>query len=253
MKKLVTSFLFGLWSLSALAASDLIIVQHCQTKMKSNVPKEQIIDFINNSKMDIINAESGTEADYQMFLRHFRKFPTSLHEEIYMAGGRMHLIVGTNVTQDPSWDSGNIHTKDNRDYSKIVGTGGFPYLNIPTRLVINKIELRTEGIGHGSTDLLLHEYAHTLDNMYSNKMISTSQEWKNLLDSEPRVIEFLDKICAKGYCNKYRSEGFAELFANYHGCDGSRKQMEKFVPKVAEFFKSFSSVKQLDLTPAENI
>jgi hypothetical protein len=112
----------------------------------------------------------------------------------------------------------------------------------PMRVVLNRMynEVGHKSF-HGSTNVVLHEQGHTLDSIYSTQGISSSEAWKNVIDTEPRFNDFL-----KGINNtitpKNTIENFAELFAYYHACDATREHTMKDVPKVASFFAGLTRV-----------
>jgi hypothetical protein len=207
--------------------------------------------------------EGKTIADYQSFFRanniipkteltlsfveqfknEFEKFPPTLTAELIRAGNKIHIMEGTGVTADPTWPATDVYTFDGRPWSKIPGGGGSTargYSITPTRIVINHLY-----DGQGSADMLLHEHAHSLDSIYDYHGISHSRVWEELLSVEPNHFDFMTKICGK-YCTDNLEEGFAEYFANYHGCEQTRGQMEKEVPRIAEFFRRFTTTKNLD-------
>lgn len=154
-------------------------------------------------------------------------------------GGKVHLIEGFGVSEDPTWTNQNS-TKDGRGWNSVPGAGGAPYARMPTRIVVNRLYE-----GHGSTNLVLHEHAHSLDSTYTSHGVSSSQLWKNLMRENPEVNNFLDRKCGD-YCNTDERERFAELFAIYHDCGGGKAAMVREIPRIAEFFRTFKSVKELN-------
>jgi hypothetical protein len=179
----------------------------------------------------------------EQFKNEFEKFPLTLRQELIKAGNKIHIMEGSGVTVDPTWDASNQQTFDGRPWSEVPGGGGSTargYIKTPTRIVINHLYDH-----HGSADMFLHEHGHSLDSIQKLQGISTSQVWKDLLSAQEGSTKFIDDICGS-YCTNNIDEGFAELFANYHGCEESRAQMEREVPRIAEFFSRFSSTKNLD-------
>lgn len=214
-------------------------------------------------------AEGTTLADYDVFLvtnkiypktdislnfleqfrNEFEKFPLGLHKEMLTAGAKIHIMEGEGVTVDPTWRADHVETFDGRKWSEVPGAGGSTakeYAKAPTRIVINHLYDK-----QGSASMFLHEYAHNLDSINSYHGISNSQVWKDVLDSEPNAMNFLTVVCG-AYCSNNVEEGFAELLANYYGCEETRTQLETEVPKIAEFFKRFKSTKNLKGTVEES-
>ncbi len=179
----------------------------------------------------------------EQFKNEFEKFPASLHRELIQAGNKIHIMEGTGVTVDPTWDASFVNTFDGRSWDNVPGGGGSTargYAKSPTRIVINHLYNH-----HGSADMFLHEHGHSLDSIRDLHGISRSSVWSDLLAEEPATTNYLLVICG-AYCTDNIEEGFAELFANYHGCAETREQMERDIPKTAEFFKRLTSTKNLD-------
>lgn len=191
----------------------------------------------------IIPQTALTLSFIEQFKNEFEKFPASLHQELIKAGNKIHIMEGTGVTVDPTWSASDVNTFDGRSWDHVPGGGGSTargYSKTPTRVVINHLY-----DNHGSADMFLHEHGHSLDSILDLHGISRSAVWADLLAAEPETRNFLNVICG-AYCTDNIEEGFAELFANYHGCAETRTQMEKEIPKTADFFKRFTSTKKLD-------
>lgn len=190
-----------------------------------------------------IIAKTDLSVNYvEQFKNEFEKFPQSLRIELTNAGNKIHIMEGSGVTVDPTWEPTHEKTFDGRPWSEVPGGGGSTakgYKKSPTRVVINHLY-----DNHGSANMLLHEHGHSLDSIRSRHGISNSDTWKALLQEEPQIQTFLTEICGK-YCTENLEEGFAELFANYHGCKESRIQMQTEVPRAAEFFRLFRTTKKL--------
>lgn len=179
----------------------------------------------------------------EQFKNEFLKFPESLRKELIKAGSKIHIMEGEGVTVDPTWTPTDQRTFDGRPWSEVPGAGGATargYKKSPTRIVINHLYEN-----HGSVNLFLHEHGHSLDSIKGIHAISNSNVWRQLKNSVPNFQSFLSDVCGN-YCTNNIEEGFAEYFANYHGCEESREQMEREVPRVAEFFRRFTSTKNLD-------
>lgn len=170
-----------------------------------------------------------------MFYVEFAKFPKSLHNELITQGATINLMQGEGVTIDPSWPKIE-NTFDGRSWDKVPGSGGSPG-NAPTRIVANHLYDR-----HGSTNLFLHEHAHTLDQLYKENGISKSKTWLQLLVNHSEATTFLTEICGS-YCTDNINEGFAEFFAYYHACDDSKARVKEKLPEFADFFDQLTDVK----------
>ena len=136
-------------------------------------------------------------------------------------------------------------------WATTVGAGGSPIGAPiqPTRIVVNHLY-----DNHGSSNLVLHEHAHNLDDINGHHSISNSKTWKALLkgSEKEKIQTLLTGLCIGGYCSTKdrtdpasieaaQAEGFAELFSYYHSCEEARKSIESYVPSIANFFKNFTS------------
>lgn len=186
----------------------------------------------------ILKSENIDPRDLSDFVQEYEKFPISLRNEMQRKGGKIHLIHGMGVTEDPTWRT-QSDTKDGRSWSTVPGAGGAPFANMPTRIVVNRLRE-----GHGSTNLFLHEDAHSLDSTYRSAGVSKSNAWKELMRNNPQTASFLS-ACGE-YCNSDEKERFAELFAIYYeSCGGGKEAMERQLPEVAAFFSNLNSVQDV--------
>lgn len=185
----------------------------------------------------VLQSPNLNRRNVEYFLYEYEKYPRNLRQEMARAGGKINLLQGEGVTVDPTW-GGSIFTKDGRDWSRVPGAGGFiySYPSHPTRVVINHIYDR-----HGSVNLILHEHSHTMDHLYSERNISGSKAWRDLLQDEENQ-NVIRNLCGY-YCLTDERESFAELFAYYHACDTTRQHLEEVLPPVAEFMRKLTSVK----------
>ncbi len=185
------------------------------------------------------------DSHLKQFYNELMKFPRSLRSELVRAGARIHLIQGEGIASDPTW---NVTAEDSmigRPFSEIPGGGGFPWMQVPTRIVVNNLYERGQH-GHGSVNLLLHEHAHTLDYIFQDRRLSDSQTWSAALGRTPNLPAFLQMLCTANHCVNHGDEAFAELFAYYHACSETRSHMVQEVPALAEFFRNFRSARRLN-------
>lgn len=236
-KFILTSVLFAI-SINAFAAHRI----QC-APVSSSVPEGRTVadyqSFFDANK--IIPKTSLSVNFVEQFKNEFEKFPVTLHRELIRAGNKVHIMEGDGVTVDPTWDPHDEFTFDGRPWKDVPGGGGSTargYVKSPTRVVINHLYDK-----QGSVNMLIHEHAHSLDSIKDLHGISRSTVWQELVTTD--TLTFLDKVCGK-YCTDNVEEGFAELFAHYHGCSESRDQLEKDLPRVAEFFRRFTSTRKLD-------
>lgn len=186
-------------------------------------------------KANRIVLKTKIDPEFQaQFLNEYMKFPKALRNKLIAAGAVINLIQGNGVSEDPTWGSDGS-TFDGRAWAKVPGSGGVPWLRskAPTRIVPNHLYDQ-----HGSINLFLHEHGHSLDSINENQQISKSAEWI-LISNHADTKKFLKVICGS-YCTDNINEGFAELFAYYHACSLTQKDVERYLPEVVTFFEDLS-------------
>jgi hypothetical protein len=219
-----------------LSTSHLWASMHQVPKARVSCPvPTKVASYDRSAYPEILLVTSGVLASHiNQFLFEYEKIPGPLRSEMREIGGRTHLISGTGVTADPTWDRALSLTRDGRGWDNVVGSSGFPYLQYPTRVVVNRLYE-----GHGSVNVVLHEHGHSLDSNYETRGISNTSEWQELISDAP-VKNLLHALCGT-YCSENAVEAFAELFAYYHACDKSRNYLEEKAPAAANFFRNFQS------------
>ncbi len=198
--------------------------------------------FLSANKITLLS-EDIQEADLREFMDEYKKFPQTLRTEMIKAGATINLLNGHSVTEDPSWP-GEIKTFDGRSWSEVPGSGGAPFAQSPTRLVVNRLRE-----GHGSVNLVLHEHGHAMDSTYKADGITNSPEWKAALESGQESRSTISQICGSN-CLGTPREAFAELFAYYFDSESNRAHLTEAVPEIANFFKNLRSIKHLPSTQA---
>jgi hypothetical protein len=200
------------------------------------------------------------------FVRELRRFPEPLRRELVSQGARIHILHGNSVAEDPSWTEERNRApaaqRANWDAASagrswaasfdangrllrpgVVGSGGnvAPGTAItPTRIVVNHLYHN-----HGSSNLVLHEYAHALDTLYGTHSISSSRRWQQAVRNSPGLMEFVRRYWHAGTTADAPIELFAELFAYYHSCPEAKQQLENEFRPVADFFRNLTSVREL--------
>lgn len=197
---------------------------------------DQMQGDLSSSRIEIMNTVEP--ANVERFLWEYNKFPTPLRQEMINRGAKIRLMEGTGVGIDPSLTAVRT-TEGLREWVNVPGSGGFKD-DVPTRIAVNHLY-----DSHGSAGLVLHEHAHTLDNLYDEKGLSNSETWMNLMNANnPGSREFTVGICGQ-YCMDREEERFAELFAYYFSCSATREHMEEQLPQVAEFFRNLTSARDM--------
>lgn len=160
------------------------------------------------------------------FALEYSKFPAALRQFLVSRGAPVRLIRGRGVSDDPTWPTW-LNTPDGRAWTEVPGSGGNP-----TRIVVNRLY-----DGHGSVNLVLHERAHTLDQLLGYP--SSQARWRELMSSSA-TLQFIGADCGE-YCSNQPREAFAELFAIYYSCPARQAAMRGQLPSVAAYFRSLES------------
>lgn len=113
----------------------------------------------------------------------------------------------------------------NRTWDDVPGIGG-------SSVVAIRIGYSEPGNGHSSSNLELHEIAHTIDSLVYNNL-SSAKGFKEIWGKE-RVLLFGDNSYYKNYPEEY----FAETFAMYYLNEETRKLLKKKAPLTAVFFEN---------------
>ena len=109
--------------------------------------------------------------------------------------------------------------------------------------MINNLYNRTfdSNQSHGSSNLFLHEHAHSLDSLYGQFAISRSKTFRDLL-ALPSVVRYMNRILGS-YERLQPKEAFGELFAYYHSCAGASADVQSQAPEIADFFNNLTNVR----------
>lgn len=214
----------------------------------------ELAPILEANNVEILRGNTVQPGNVESFLAEYNKMPESLRNEMVSRRAGIRLMEGSGIGIDSSMTATRT-TEDldgdgegDRDWMFVPGGGGFVnrHHNIPTRLAINHLYSTHGDHGHGATNLVLHEHAHTLDSIYGDHSLSSSQRFRDLLEETPRSEEFLNMLCTGGYCAPDKPiEAFAELFAYYHNCDRTRTHMEQVAPEFAAFFRDLTSARDL--------
>lgn len=184
----------------------------------------------------VVRITQNIEQKYVIqFAFEFLKFPESLRREINLAQGRFHILQGRGVSEDPSWSSTRPLSFDGRSWNTVSATGGMPYLNIPMRVVVNRLY-----VNYQAANVVLHELAHTLDSTHSLRRISGSAPWERLWQENPRFIRLMNDHCGS-YCANHPSEAFAETMALFYSCAANQQFISTRFPTIASFITNLSA------------
>ncbi len=222
-----------------------------------NIPKTmaELQPLLDQYGVEIAAGQTPEIEDIRKFLAELKRFPSALYTDAKSRGAKIRLIVGTGVTDDPTFKpltppTSNGVAGTERSWSDTPGVGGAIYSRpqIPTRIVVN--HLYSE---HGSRSLVMHEHMHTLDFMFMEKGFSKSRAWINLRanDKMIKLMDTFDKNTTQPhYCKDNSEESFAETFAYYNGCQEAKDQIKAYLPELATYLESFSVDSACSAEPA---
>lgn len=238
-------------TLGAFTLTTSLIAGVCpNTESFRSLSQGEVEDFLKDNRIVMVNQ---VDREHLLnFHKEFQKFPSSLMEEMLTMKADIHILQGTGVMEDPTWEKEHVVSgSGGRGWDIVPGSGGFPYFkmagghSIPTRIVVNQLYNTTNEIGgHGSENLFLHEHGHSLDSLYDAHDISATPKFRMLFSEEN--LPYLRSICPTHCFTKdgiNYVEAFAETFTHYNACDASRINMERKAPEIADFFVGFNSVK----------
>ena len=175
------------------------------------------------------------------FAAEFERIPEIFRKRVFAAGGTIHLLQGQGVSEDPSWPAQISDTFDGRSWATVPGAGGMPYLSAygadasPTRFVINRLYE-----GHGSVNLVIHEFGHALDAITQHDGFSGTPAWVAFTQSDTAFRGMIGSLCGT-YCTEHTEESFAESFAVYNSCDSMRKWFVQKAPAAAAWIGNLSA------------
>lgn len=192
-------------------------IYYNDVELRSDWPLKQMI-YVPVEKAD-------SDAVVQM-VQTMDKLPVRVLRDAYSAGIRIHFFQGS-LTQFPS--TAHLKNLTPRGYENtqttwddVPGIGG-------GKVMYAKVGHSDKGAGHGSVNLELHEFAHSLDNY-----LFTSA-WHHVTQYESWKAEANNLFPNKRYFIDYQSEFFAESFAYYYHSDELRRRIEEKAPKMYDY------------------
>lgn len=162
---------------------------------------------------------------------------------LYRAGVKMKLVNGP-ITVEPEleylrgitprgWEGSGLTWDD------VPGAGGY---DLPVARI--GCSDPTFENNHGSINLELHEFAHTVDNYitgaWDGESLSFSEEFIEIWNEE------VEGVLSDDYFVNYNEEYFAETFAMYYLNEDTRLELEIYAPKTYEYIKNLDSFVKLD-------
>lgn len=159
--------------------------------------------FLDDNRITNVSGEQMNVRHLEEFFFEYNKFPESLREEMIENNASINIIAGRAVTEDPTWDAKIMTTFDQRNWSEVVGAGGFPYVTTGERRAYEK-EV---------------EFIALTKKRCSDRRVKCDKGWQEL---EPKVVvnDYPTRIVVdKLYTDqslKTRSHGSVNLFLHEH-------------------------------------
>ncbi|RFB16871.1 toxin [Bacillus sp. HNG] len=123
------------------------------------------------------------------------------------------------------------YSQNGPTWDDVPGIGG-------SEVVLAKIGYSEKGKGHGSTNLELHELAHSIDSFVLDS-ISEDPTFLSIWKNEVNQL-----FPNRAYFSDYPEEYFAETFAMYYLSEQSRNQLKLAAPMTYELFVELGETQQ---------
>ena len=153
-----------------------------------------------------------TLKEWNIINREMSKLPDDLLRSIKANGGKMDLVVDSGITVHPKYKYLEGQTPrgwegTGKTWDDIVGAGG-TRADPKSIIVANKTT-----VGHGSVNVTLHEYAHTVDAIAKKGFtnLSESAKWQKIWKGNNSKGVIRTPYQA-GYAEEYWAESFAQYF-----------------------------------------
>ncbi|QPC46623.1 anthrax toxin lethal factor-related metalloendopeptidase [Mangrovibacillus cuniculi] len=192
-------------------------IYYHEMNLRSDWPLKQMI---------YVPVEKADSADVNQMVQTIDKIPARVLRDAYNAGLRIHFFQGK-LTQFPS--TTHLENLTPRGYENtettwddVPGIGG-------GKVIYAKVGHSDKGEGHGSVNLELHEFAHSLDNYLFTSAwhhVTQYESWK----SEASIL-----FPNKRYFIDYQSEFFAESFAYFYHSEDRRMKLKEHAPKMYDY------------------
>ncbi|MBB6284733.1 anthrax toxin lethal factor-related metalloendopeptidase [Geobacillus subterraneus] len=114
-----------------------------------------------------------------------------------------------------------------KTWDEVPGLGG-------SHLVLVRLGHSEKGKGHGSVNLELHEFAHSLDYIVFERIHETDEFQAIWREEAPRLFP------GESYFLTYPEEYFAESFAYYYASDETRETLRTAAPNTYTFIRQLA-------------
>ncbi|WP_244671191.1 anthrax toxin lethal factor-related metalloendopeptidase [Bacillus sp. NTK034] len=191
---------------------------------KSYSEQDELVD-------QLIIVDNGHEQDSEVskIKSRISKIPISLLGKLNEKGVKIKLTASP-ITNLPEYAylKGQVPRGwegTNRTWDDVPGIGG-------AAIVAIRIGYSEPGNGHSSSNLELHEVAHTIDSLIYNNLSST-QSFKEIWGKEKALL-----FGENSYYKNYPEEYFSETFAMFYLNEETKKTLKRKAPLTAVFFEN---------------
>ncbi|MFC0297090.1 anthrax toxin lethal factor-related metalloendopeptidase [Geobacillus jurassicus] len=230
MKRWLTSLLAALCavpllSLSPYPAAHGVLLEESGLRL-DDVPSRDVL-----SRIIIVPETTFSAAEARKTIRTLARIDRTILERAADHHIYIQLLTGP-ITDEPT--ARHLRGKTPRGYAPgsktwddVPGIGG-------THLVLVRLGHSEKGKGHGSVNLELHEFAHSLDYIVFGRIHETDKFQAIWREEAPRLFR------GESYFLTYPEEYFAEAFAYYYASEKTRETMRTAAPRTYAFIRGLA-------------
>ncbi|AMX83553.1 toxin [Geobacillus subterraneus] len=227
MKRLLISLLAALFavpllSLSPYPAAHGVLLEESGLDVQS-VPSYDVL-----SRIVIVPEADFSPEEANETIRTLARIDRGILERAANHHIYIQLLTGP-ITDEPA--ARHLRGKTPRGYApgsktwdEVPGLGG-------SHLVLVRLGHSEKGKGHGSVNLELHEFAHSLDHIVFERIHETDEFQAIWREEAPRLFP------GESYFLTYPEEYFAESFAYYYASDETRETLRTAAPDTYAFIR----------------
>lgn len=230
MKRLWTSLLAALFaipllSLSPYPAAHGVRLQESGLDLR-DIPSRDVL-----GRIVIVPETAFPAAEANKTIQTLARMDRSILEQAAAHHIYIQLLTGP-ITNEPT--ARHLRGKTPRGYAPgsktwddVPGIGG-------SHLVLVRLGHSEKGKGHGSVNLELHEFAHSLDYIVFDRIHETDEFQAIWREEAPRLFP------GESYFLTYPEEYFAESFAYYYASEETRHTLRAAAPNTYAFIRGLA-------------
>ncbi|MEB3751641.1 Pro-Pro endopeptidase [Geobacillus icigianus] len=222
MSLLVALFAVPLLSLSPYPAAHGVLLNESGLKVRT-IPSHDLL-----GRIVIVPEADFSAAQATKTIRTLARIDRAILEQAAAHHIYIQLVTGP-ITNEPT--ARHLRGKTPRGYApgsktwdEVPGLGG-------SQLVLVRLGHSEKGKGHGSVNLELHEFAHSLDSIVFDGIHRSSAFQAIWREEAPRLFP------GESYFLTYPEEYFAESFAYYYASDETRDKLRALAPNTYAFIR----------------